>query len=180
MSKKKSRKNVKKFNVKPVTLVVLGVAILAVVVVAIFIFSPSAKPLDKGVPLYVSTSIYGYINFENNREYVESLLSYVNCTNGLCVIMFGSQGCPHCHAMYEFFVGNPKYRDIFKVLWLKTDEEVYELFYNLSQIEIASGIDVRIAGGVPHIVVVRDNSIHAIVVGAVKEQDFWNKLLGLN
>lgn len=179
MSKRKSRKRVKKYNVKPLVLLALGATILTVIAVVIFITSPS-NPLDKGIPLYVSTSIYGHINFENNNEYVQVLLSYANCTNGLCIIMFGSQGCPHCHAMHEFFMGNPKYRDIFKVLWIETDEQANKLFYDLSQIEKASGINIRIAYSVPHILVVKNNSIYAIVVGEAKDQDFWNKLLSLN
>lgn len=178
MSKQKSRKRVKKSNTKPITLITIGAGILVVVTAAILIIISS--PVDtsnKGVPMYVSTSIYSYINFESNNEYVKALLSYVNCTNGLCVIMFGSKGCPHCHVMYEFFAGNTMYRDICRVLWLESDEKAYKLFYNLSQIEISNGIDARIAGSVPHMVIAKNNFIYAVVVGEVKDQSFWDKLL---
>ncbi len=79
--------------------------------------------------------------------------------------------------MYEFFVGNTRYRDICRILWLEADAKAYKLFYNLSQIEISSGIDMRIAGSVPHMLVAKNNSIYTIVVGEVKDEGFWDKLL---
>jgi len=179
MSKYRKTKYKKKLKKKSPILIFIGIAIF-IVIVAIAIFARSPNSISQGIPIYDGTSIAAYIDPSAIRNFTKDLLRYVNCTNNLCIVMFGSKECPHCLAMYNFFTGNPKYRDIYTVLWLYENQKANELFIQLSGIEINSGVGPWIAGGVPQILVIRDGDTQAIVVGEVRDQSFWDRIIRLS
>ena len=165
----------KPFPLKPMALV--GVVAAVVVVVALLATRGGVSgPYGGATPLYVSLSIRGYVDFGNYTSYLNDLVNYANCTGSKCIILFGLTNCPYCHAMHEFFTSNPGYRNIYRSLWLDVDENALRLFVELFKIEVKSGIDPGIAQGTPHILVIRNGEVRAIVVGLLEDEGFWRSI----
>lgn len=177
MQSKKIKRR-KKIHRKPLFLILIGLILLITIAMTIiFIRSPSST--SQGIPLYSGTTIYRHINPLIAGNFVKNLTKYVNCPNNVCIIMFGSTNCPHCHAMYEFFTNNPKYNNIFIALWVNEDRDASELFKQLYDIETSSNVDPFTARGVPQILVIKDRILKAVVIGMVKDQVFWDKITEL-
>lgn len=175
-SKKIKRK--KKMHRRPILLILMGLILLiAIAMTIIFIRTPGST--SQGIPLYSGTTIYRYINPLIAENFVKNLTKYVNCPNNVCIVMFGSTNCPHCHAMYEFFTNNPKYSNIFIALWVDEDHDASELFKQLYDIETSSKVDPLTARGVPQTLIIKNRDLKAVVIGAVKDQVFWDKITEL-
>lgn len=174
---KKHRKHEK---TRTLVLLASGLSIIVAIALAALVVTrrSQAVPAAEGVvvPFYYGTSIHGHINFA--PHFIHQLLNYTSCANSTCIIMFGLKSCPHCHAMYEFFMGDEVYSSICRVFWVDSvGSKELELFFNLVNTEIMSGVNPAIARGVPQTVVVRNGSIEAVVIGEVESKDFWDRLI---
>ena len=176
MSKPRKARYRKKSRVKPILLALTGIAILMIVTAIILFMKPSTS-VQQGVPLYEGTSITAYVNSTAIKNFTKDLLTHINCSSSSCIVMFGFKGCSYCLAMYSFFTGNPKYRDIYTVLWLYENQVANELFLKLSNIEMSSGVSPWVAGSVPQTLIIKDGEVRAIVVGEVRDQVFWDDIL---
>jgi len=165
----------KPFPLKPVALV--GVVAALVIVAFLLTRGGVSGPCGGATPLYVSSSIRGCVDFGNYTSYLNDLVNYVNCTGSKCIILFGLTNCPYCHAMHEFFTSNLGYRNIYRSLWLDVDENALHLFIELFKIEVKSGVDPGVAQGTPHILVVKNGEVRAIVVGLFEDESFWRSVV---
>lgn len=136
-------------------------------------------PCTNGIPYYVGSTLYTCLDLEVAEKFSNVIQRYLGLRNGVHIIMFGLTACPHCHAMHEFFTSNNEYRNIYTVIWLDKTMDGESLFENLYLIEILNGVHSRIAGAVPHIYIVKNGFVCAVVVGEITEEVFWNELTRL-
>ncbi|PUA32555.1 MAG: hypothetical protein B7O98_07875 [Zestosphaera tikiterensis] len=96
--------------------------------------------------------------------------------DGLRLITFGSQSCPHCRALHDFFSKN--YVGMYTFFWVE-DKVGSELFAYLAGVEVSYGLSTNYAYAVPQTLVLSEGRAVAIVIGEVTNVDFWNGLLNL-
>ncbi len=92
----------------------------------------------------------------------------------LRLVAFGSQSCPHCRALHNFFSKN--YVGIYTFFWVE-DRVSSELFAYLARVEISYGLSNNYAYAVPQTLVLSEGKAVAIVIGEVTNASFWNHLL---
>lgn len=99
------------------------------------------------------------------------------CGSGVLFYMYGASWCPHCQVMHSFFEANFAGRHYFCVV--DKVEECATKFTALWDGLLRNETSARFA--VPTTIVVKDNkSILAIVIGEVRDKDFWTNLSCLN
>lgn len=134
-------------------------------------------PCVNGIPYYIGSMLYMCLGLEIAEKLSSVIQEYLGLQNDTQIIMFGLTSCPHCHTMHEFFVSDNKYRDIYIVVWLDKTKNEGNIFESLYIIEVSSGVNLRIAGAVPHIYVIKNGFVHSVVVGEITEETFWSKLI---
>lgn len=165
----KQKRNKTKINYA----LILGISILALVAIAIAIIKTPSNISCTGIPVYIYNTINGCIDPVETSAIVEKLKNYINFTaNNVIIAMFGRSDCIHCKNMNKFFIDN--YREFYRDLWIDKDRNIEIIFSELIEIEIKSGIKEI---GVPHTLIIENNSIRVIVIGEINNKDFWNNLI---
>lgn len=171
----KTHKKLKHKTNLPLILGIILLIVIAVMVIAIKMGFEKTKDVGIGIPIYVGSSVYGYIGVDKAVELVSLLQNLIDVSEGVHIVMFGSTGCPYCKNMDIFFTQN--YRGIYKALWIDANSEARDLFYRVAKLEIDNGVSMDIAFSVPQTIVVKNGFIRAIVVGAETSRQFWDSIL---
>lgn len=100
-----------------------------------------------------------------------------NCESEALYYMLGATWCPHCRALHEFFEKN--LRDKYYVCYIDQDERCKDAFIALWNELLAKIGEGRFS--VPTTIVIRENrTITAVVVGEVRDIEFWTRLACVN
>lgn len=155
----------------------LLLAFLGVILIRYYVLQTDRDLESSGIPLYFGSErrMILRIDEEKAAELVQSVRESYSITEGKAIVMFGITTCPYCKMQHEALSPNPPAKYV--AIWIDRDEKGRELFIKLLEAESGAGAPLEEIGGVPHTVVIYDNSIKAIVVGRVTDRSFWASLV---
>lgn len=127
------------------------------------------------VPLYHVTRSLGVIsaNLSDWLRLYDLILMSCNASE-VKLTMFGATWCPYCKILKEFFEAN--YPNATCFMWIDANVVASNAFTYLGYLEAQSGF-LQHAREVPQTVVLINGVTKAVVIGAVTDKEFWNKLM---
>lgn len=115
------------------------------------------------------------IDRTSSKELVMAIRERYSISEEKAIVMFGVTTCPYCKSQHDVLSKSSPAKYV--PIWIDRDEQGRELFFKLIEAETTAGARLEQVNGVPHTIVLKGESIVAIVIGRVAEVGFWSQLV---